>query len=135
MSSMKVKYLGQLRTESLHVPSGQKIITDAPKDNQGKGEAFSPTDICASSLASCMMTIMGIFCQRENINMDGMEAQVEKIMNTTPRKIAEIKIIFTWNEAKRYGEDQIIKIKRAALSCPVTLSLGAEVKQSIKFEF
>lgn len=135
MSKMKVSYLGELRTESHHLGSGQKIITDAPKDNQGKGEAFSPTDLCASSLASCMMTIMGILCKREKIDLSGMEAEIEKIMRQAPRKIAEVKINFKWSKSSLYSEEQLLKVKRAALSCPVALSLKEDVLQTINFEF
>lgn len=132
---MTVKYLGNLRTESTHLESQQKIITDAPKDNQGNGEYFSPTDLCTSSLASCMLTIMGILAKRENINMEKMEAQVEKVMGLSPRKIAEVKITFNWKDSSEYSHDQKEKLKRAALSCPVSLSLGEDVKQNVLFNF
>ena len=87
-----VIYLGALRTEATHLASSQKLTTDAPKDNQGKGEAFSPTDTVATALASCLLTIMGIKARDLNIDLQGTKAEVHKIMGTTPRRITEIKI-------------------------------------------
>ena len=89
----QVKYKGQLRTEAKHLRSGSIIVTDAPIDNQGKGEAFSPTDLVATALASCMITIMGIVAERDGINIEGVIADVDKIMSKEPRRIGEIKII------------------------------------------
>ena len=93
----KVVYLGNLRTEATHLQSGNVIVTDAPVDNQGKGEAFSPTDLVATALASCMITIMGIVARRDAIDIDGITADVQKIMSSDPRRIGEIriKIIFS----------------------------------------
>ncbi len=88
----KIEYKGELRTEAVHLMSGKTIITDAPIDNQGKGEAFSPTDLVATALGSCMMTIMGIVAEREGIILDGATAEVEKVMATNPRRIGEVKI-------------------------------------------
>ena len=88
----KVVYKGDLRTEATHLRSGQIIITDAPVDNQGKGEAFSPTDLVATALASCMLTIMGIVAKRDGIKMEGTTAEVEKIMASDPRRIREIRL-------------------------------------------
>ena len=88
----RVEYKGELRTEAVHLKSGKTIITDAPIDNQGKGEAFSPTDLVATALGSCMITIMGIVAEREGITLDGTTAEVEKVMATSPRRIDEVKI-------------------------------------------
>ena len=88
----KVSYLGNLRTKAVHIQSGDTIITDAPTDNQGKGEAFSPTDLVATSLASCVLTIMGIIARRYNISLKGTTAEVEKSMSANPRRINEIRI-------------------------------------------
>ena len=88
----KVTYSGDLRTEAFHIQSGISIVTDAPVDNQGKGEAFSPTDLIATALASCILTIMGIVAERNNFNLIGTTAEVEKIMGSSPRKIEQIKI-------------------------------------------
>src|SRR5579863_7616863 len=89
-----VEYLGDLRTQATHLKSGQTITTDAPIDNQGKGEAFSPTDLVCAALTSCMMTIMGQVASREGVNLKGLKTDVVKIMSANPRKIAEIKITF-----------------------------------------
>ena len=88
----KVTYSGDLRTEARHIQSGISIVTDAPVDNQGKGEAFSPTDLIATALASCILTIMGIVAKRNNFKLIGTTAEVEKIMGSAPRKIEQIKI-------------------------------------------
>lgn len=134
MATATVKYLGSLRTEMTHLRSGNKVITDAPIDNQGKGEAFSPTDIVSTALCSCMMTIMGQVAQRENILLDGMTGEVEKIMSASPRKIAEIKITLRHPDLK-IDDKQRQKLINAAHTCPVALSLSADVKQTIVFEF
>src|ERR1043165_2653085 len=96
MVSMTGVYLGELRTEATHLKSGNKIITDAPLDNNGKGEAFSPTDLTCASLNSCMMTLMGILANREGINLTGLTSEIIKIMASNPRKIGEIQITFNF---------------------------------------
>jgi putative redox protein len=134
MVSMTGVYLGDLRTEATHLRSGNKIITDAPPDNNGKGEAFSPTDLTCASLNSCMMTLMGMLAQREQIDMTGMRSEIVKIMAANPRKIAEIQITFV-HENLNATDVQKEKLKRAALTCPVALSLGEDVKQTVTFNF
>lgn len=134
MVSMTGVYLGELRTEATHLRSGNKIITDAPPDNNGKGEAFSPTDLTCASLNSCMMTLMGMLAQREQIDMSGMRSEIVKIMASNPRKIAEVQITF-FHENLPATEIQKEKLKRAALTCPVALSLGDDVKQTVTFNF
>ncbi len=134
MVSMKALYLGGLRTEVLHLKSGNKIITDAPPDNNGRGEAFSPTDLTCASLNSCMMTLMGILAEREQIELAGLKAEIVKVMASNPRKIAEVQITFT-HENLVATDIQKEKLKRAALTCPVALSLNDELKQSIVFNF
>jgi uncharacterized OsmC-like protein len=134
MASMKGEYLGGLRTQDEHLLSGNRIITDAPPDNNGKGEAFSPTDLVCAALSSCMMTMMGILANRENMDLTGMKSEITKIMNPSPRKIAEIVITFS-HPALAATEDQKQKLKRAALTCPVALSLSAEIKQTVEFVF
>ena len=96
MTKMRTTYLGNLRTEILHEQSGNKIITDAPLDNHGKGEYFSPTDIFASSLASCMLTIMGISAQSYGFNIDGTTVEIEKEMAANPRRVARIVVDITF---------------------------------------
>jgi putative redox protein len=134
MASMNGEYLGQLRTQDVHQLSGTKIITDAPPDNNGKGEAFSPTDLVCAALASCMMTIMGILAQRENIELTGMTYDITKIMTSNPRKIAEVQINFS-HPSLQADNVQKEKLKRAALTCPVALSLAETLKQTVTFNF
>lgn len=126
-------YLGDLRTEITHVLSGNKITTDAPLDNQGRGEFFSPTDMVASALGSCMLTIMGIAAKTHGFDIDGTTLKIEKIMSQSPRRIAEIIINAT------FPHDYEPKVKRilelSAKECPVAGSLHPDVKQTITFTF
>jgi putative redox protein len=135
MSGFLVHYKGQLRTECTHNQSQSQIQTDAPVDNQGKGERFSPTDLVATSLASCMMTIMGILAIREGIDgkLQDTIANVEKIMNPSPRKIAEIIITFQFHQ--EFTAEEKLKLERAARTCPVALSLHPDIKQTVHFQF
>ena len=127
-------YQGELRTELTHLRSGNKIITDAPPDNNGKGEAFSPTDLACAALSSCMMTLMGILARREGIDLAGLRSEIVKIMDNNPRKIAEIQITFT--HVNLVATDvQKEKLKHAALTCPVALSLSENIKQTVAFHF
>ncbi len=135
MPTVQTKYLGQLRTEATHVASGNTLLTDAPVDNQGRGEAFSPTDLTAASLGSCMMTIMGIVAEREGINLAGTTFEVTKTMVANPRRIAKIEVVFTVKSASPLTEPQQEKLKRAALTCPVALSLHPDIKQEVMFTF
>ena len=129
----KVNYLGDLRTSAIHIASDKNIITDAPMDNQGKGEAFSPTDTVATALASCLLTIMGIKARDLNIDITKTSAEVTKVMASNPRRISEIEI--TVNFTKSY--DQRIKkiLEKAALTCPVSNSLHPDLKQNILFNW
>ena len=127
----KVTYKGGLRTKARHIQSGKSIVTDAPVDNQGKGEAFSPTDLVATALASCMLTIMGIVAERNDVKLKGTTAEVEKIMGTMPRKISEIKIKILFN--KNFDKGTKRKLESAALACPVSNSLNKNLEESIKF--
>jgi uncharacterized OsmC-like protein len=135
MSAMAtVEYLGDLRTQAKHLKSGNLMITDAPVDNMGKGEAFSPTDLVSAALSSCMMTIMGQVADREGINLKGLSSEVVKIMSSNPRKIAEIQITFT-HASLQATEVQKQKLRNAARTCPVALSLAESVKQTVTFNF
>ena len=129
----KVNYLGDLRTSAIHIASAKNIITDAPIDNQGKGEAFSPTDTVATALASCLLTIMGIKARGLNIDIKNTTAEVAKIMTSKPRRISEIQV--TVNFTKSY--DQRIKkiLEKSALACPVSNSLHPDLKQNILFNW
>lgn len=134
MVSMTGIYQGNLRTEVTHLRSGNRIITDAPTDNNGKGEAFSPTDLTCASLSSCMMTLMGMLADREGIDLTGLRSEIVKVMGASPRKIAEIHITF-YHENLNATDVQKEKLKRAALTCPVGLSLPEELKQVVTFNF
>ncbi|NRS89195.1 putative OsmC-like protein [Flavobacterium sp. 7E] len=129
----KVTYLGGLRTSSIHVSSGSEIMSDAPLDNNGKGEAFSPTDTVANALASCMMTIMGIKAGDLSVEMAGTTAEVTKIMNAEPRRIGAIEIIFNLVGTNNNKERTILE--RAAMACPVFLSLHPEIEKQITFNW
>lgn len=133
MSISKVSYLGNLRTSCRHISSGQTIITDAPIDNHGKGESFSPTDLMATSLASCIFTIMGIYCQQHNIVFKNAEATVSKIMGTNPRKIdkIEVRISLANNEWDEKIKSKVIQAGRA---CPVAKTLEGTVDLEVIFE-
>ena len=126
MTKMRTTYLGNLRTEILHEQSGNKIITDAPLDNHGKGEYFSPTDMFASSLASCMLTIMGISAQSYGFNIDGTTVEIEKEMAANPRRVARIVVDITF--PKRL-------IESAARTCPVSNSLHPDIVKDIRFHY
>lgn len=134
MVIIKSTYLGELRTEDIHLKSGNKILTDAPTDNNGKGEAFSPTDLVCASLCSCMMTIMGIRAQKHDIQLQGLEAEITKVMASNPRKISKIKIDFRL-EKTTATEEQLEMLKEAALTCPVALSLNPDIEQDVFFNF
>lgn len=134
MKSMQSEYLGQLRTKNLHLKSGQEVITDAPTDNNGKGEAFSPTDLVCAALNSCMITIMGIKARSEGLSIEGMTSEIVKEMSANPRKISRIAITFTHDnlEASAHQKEML---KKAALTCPVALSLDPNIKQDVTFNF
>lgn len=134
MPTIKSSYLGNLRTQSEHLQSGTKIISDAPVDNNGKGEAFSPTDLVSSALASCMVTIMGIVAARDGVDLEGLSWEVTKIMQASPRKIQEIVVDFHWDSP--VSDSALIqKLKNAARTCPVALSLDPAISQTINFNF
>ena len=134
MNTLTTEYKGSLRTENIHTRSGSLVITDAPVDNQGKGEAFSPTDLVCTALSSCMLTTMGILANRENINIVGLKTEVVKIMASSPRKIAEIQVTLS-HPTLQVTDEQKKKLKNAALTCPVALSLHDSVKQTVIFNF
>ncbi len=130
----KVEYLGDLRTRATHLQSGIEIITDAPLDNQGRGEAFSPTDLCATSLASCMMTIMGISARSRELDITGARAEVTKIMAANPRRIARVEIRLIMPK-RDFSERDRQLLETAGRTCPVALSLGEGVEQVVEFEW
>lgn len=127
----KVIYKGGLRTEAVHLKSGNVILTDAPTDNEGKGEAFSPTDLAATSLASCILTIMGIAAQKHDIDISGSKADVNKIMASNPRRIKTIEINITMPANDYSAKDKKI-LEAAAHHCPVAMSLSDNTEEVIK---
>ncbi len=132
----QIVYLGDLRTQATHLQSSSVIETDAPKDNQGKGERFSPTDMVAAALGSCMLTIMGIAARTHNIDITHTTADIEKIMIADPmRRIAEIKVDFHFPAGKGYTEKEKKILEKAALTCPVHLSLHENVKKTVAFHW
>lgn len=134
-NTAEVHYLGGLRTEAIHLRSGDKILTDAPKDNHGKGEAFSPTDLTATSLACCMLSVMGIVSKKEGITpSEGSMATVLKVMYAEPRRIGEIHIEITM-PAKGFSDKEKKMYEHAAYTCPVAKSLHPDIKQVIKFTY
>lgn len=129
----EVTYLGQLRTSSIHIQSGSEIISDAPIDNNGKGEAFSPTDTVANGLASCMFTVMGIKAESMDVNLSNSIAAVTKVMGTEPRRITEIHIQFTMLASVDDKTKTILE--KTAMTCPVFYSLHPEIKKEITFNW
>ena len=134
MKTAKITYLGNLRTEAVHLKSANAIITDAPLDNNGKGEAFSPTDLLATSLGSCMLTIMGIVAQRHSINIEGTTVDVTKVMETNPRRVGQIIVEFTMPKVS-YTDKEKELLENAAHTCPVAKSLSADLIQTVIFSY
>jgi putative redox protein len=134
MQTSKVKYLGHLRTELTHIRSGQIVITDAPVDNKGRGEAFSPTDLTATSLATCAITTMGIAAEGRGITMEIADADVLKIMANNPRRIDEIQVKISIRILPDTAENREI-LEDIGLHCPVARSLHPDVKQTVSFEY
>ncbi len=132
MPTVSTTYLGQLRTQATHNQSGTQILTDAPTDNMGKGEAFSPTDLTATSLGTCIITTMAIVAQRHDILLDGSTLEINKVMSVTaPRRIAKIEVTLQIKSNRPLTEDERTKLERTAHTCPVSLSLHPETEQVI----
>ena len=131
----QITYEGNLRTVATHLQSGTVIETDAPTDNQGKGERFSPSDLVATALGNCMLTIMGIKARDLNINLEGTKIDITKIMVSDPRRIGEIKAVFNFREGLKVDEKQKTILERAALTCPVFETLHPDLKKSIEFNW
>jgi putative redox protein len=134
MPTSEIIYTGDLRTEATHLRSGTTILTDAPADNQGKGEHFSPTDLVAAALGSCMLTIMGIAARNQGFDIDGTRITVTKVMTENPRRIGEIivDLVFPHN---KYTEQQRRALEHITTHCPVALSLHPELKQTISITY
>jgi uncharacterized OsmC-like protein len=133
MATSKVTYLGELRTSSIHLQSGSEIISDAPVDNNGKGEAFSPTDFVANALASCMFTVMGIKGNTMDVDFSGSTAEVTKVMGIEPRRITEIHVTFNMNLS--VDEKTKTILEKTAMTCPVHFSLHPDIKKEIVFNW
>lgn len=134
MATANISYLGELRTEATHLLSGNAIITDAPLDNNGKGEAFSPTDLVAAALVSCMITIMGIAERNKGLNMGKVSGSVEKIMAANPRRISQLNVTLTF-ENHTLTEVEQEQMRILALTCPVKESLHPDIVLNVDFIF
>jgi uncharacterized OsmC-like protein len=134
METAKTKYLGDLRTEIIHLRSGSVITTDAPVDNKGKGENFSPTDLVASALGSCIFTIMGISAREHSFSIDGSTCTITKIMTENPRRIGEIRIEFDFT-SKDYSDKEKKLLEYCVKTCPVALSLNESIFQNVRLIF
>lgn len=131
----QIIYKGALRTEAKHLQSGTVIETDAPTDNQGKGERFSPTDLMATSLGNCMLTIMGIKARDMNVNLDGTIVDITKIMKAEPRRVGGIKVVFNFPAPLKLDDKQKTILQNAALTCPVAKSIHPDIEQDIVFNW
>ena len=129
----KVEYKGNLRTECIHIRSNSKVSTDAPIDNNGKGELFSPTDLVATALASCMITVMGIKAANAGIDFENISADVIKIMGSDPRRIEELKVVVSVSE--NWTDKEKIIMEKTGLTCPVAKSLHPNLLQRISFVY
>jgi putative redox protein len=134
MATAKIKYLGDLKCEMEHVQSGAKIVTAAPIDNKGDGSSFSPTDLLASAYVSCMVTIIGIYCNSNGLEFNKCEAEVTKIMASGPRRISELVIDIDLS-GNNWTSDQQIAIIKAAEACPVAKSVSEEMLVTINYMF
>lgn len=133
-ATAEIKYLGSLRTQATHLRSGTEIITDAPVDNNGKGEAFSPTDLVATALVSCMITVMGIYANKNDIQMGEIDSSVEKIMAWGPRRISQLnlELIFLNHQL---NETQKSLLQDIAMNCPVAKSIHPDISVNVKFVY
>lgn len=134
MATIHTTYIGNLRTEATHLQSGTTIITDAPTDNQGTGEAFSPTDLVAASLASCMLTIIGIAARTHGFDINGTQAEITKTMQAEPRRIGKIEIHLRFPSI-HYTEKEKKLIEVSAFTCPVFQSLHPDLEKVIHLHF
>jgi len=135
MEISKIRYTGDLRTEAVHLSSGDCILTDAPKDNQGKGEAFSPTDLMATSLGCCALTIMGITAKKQGINLGEVDVVIEKHMAADPRRVIKVVVKMKIINSGDLTDSQKKVLENAALTCPVSKSLHPDLQQDFRFEY
>lgn len=135
MQTASIIYTGQLRTTATHLQSGTVIETDAPVDNRGKGERFSPTDLVATALGSCMLSIMGIKAMDNNWAIEGTKVSVQKIMGTDPRRITGVTIVFDFPAGHNLGDKERTILERAAHTCPVAQSVHPDLVQDVTFNW
>jgi len=135
MQTASIIYTGELRTTATHLQSGTVIETDAPVDNRGKGERFSPTDLVATALGSCMLSIMGIKALDNNWAIEGTKVSVQKIMGSDPRRITGVTIVFAFPAGHGFGEKERTILERAALTCPVAKSVHPDIVQDVTFNW
>ena len=128
-----LEYLGDFQTKSYHISSGREIFTDAPLDNGGQARSFAASDLICSALCSCMMTMMGMLAKKEGINLQGLQAELTKTMQSTPRRIAKIEIVFSG--VLNITNDQKERLISEARKCPAQLSLSEEIEKSFVFDF
>ncbi len=133
MVEIDIEFAGNVSTKLRHGPSGVTLLTDAPKDNQGEGKSFSPTDMVAAALIACMLTIMAIYAKRTEIDLTGTTGKVVKEMSTNPRRIGSLTVVFKM--PKRLTESERKALESSALTCPVHKSLRPEVLVTIKFNY
>ena len=131
----KVSYVDPLRTENTHLKSGQTLLTDAPTDNHGLGEAFSPTDLLSTSLAACVMTIMGIHAKGKDYRVESIDANVQKTMASNPRRVDAIEMKIDVNISGVCSDQDLLVLERVARACPVAKSLHPDVRQVLSFRF
>jgi putative redox protein len=129
----QIVYKGNLRTEATHLQSQTMVETDAPVDNHGKGERFSPTDIVATALGSCMLTVMGIKARDMQVNLEGTTIEIKKIMADSPRRISGIEVLFTFPNSIHADEKQRAILERTALTCPVAQSIHPDIRLNVQF--
>ena len=133
MPDIEIKYNGDLRTTSTHLKSGSIITTDAPVDNKGRGEQFSPTDLFVTALGSCMLTIMGITADTHGFKIDGSKVRIDKIMGKSPRRVSHIKVIIDIHGDLKDKQQQLLV--KAAHHCPVSKSIHEDIKEEVIFNF
>ena len=134
MKTATVHYEGALRTSAIHVKSNNSLLTDAPTDNHGKGETFSPTDLVATATVSCMITVMGIQAEKNDLDMGVVDGSVEKIMGSAPRRIVGLNIELVFH-GHNLNEMQKKRLEHIAIHCPVANSLSKEMIVNVKFRY
>jgi uncharacterized OsmC-like protein len=134
MATVSATYLGDLRVECVHNQSGTRIITDAPTDNQGKGASFSPTDLCATALGACAMTIIGIYAQSHGVDITGTTMNITKTMSADPRRIGKVEVVFDMPD-RDYSQKEKTIMERCTQTCPVHLTLHPDVEQVFTFHW